>query len=97
MAFGGVFLLIGLSVDGSGIASTTYLLEIAPADARPTYIGLANTMLGLVTFIPVIGGALLPVIGYQSLFAVAGVFAVLTWLATLRLREPMGLADTAGR
>lgn len=87
-AFGVVFVLMGFSMDGSATASMNYLMEIAPADQRPLYLGLANTLLGLATFVPVLGGALVPLIGYEGLLLVAGVLAAATWLISLRLREP---------
>jgi MFS family permease len=56
-------LCIGLSIDGSATASTTYLLEIAPETERPTYAGVANTVLSVAAFLPVFGGWLLTVMG----------------------------------
>src|SRR5581483_5318088 len=46
-AMGLVFLVSGAANDGNQLSGSTYLLEIAPEDERPTYIGLANTTLGL--------------------------------------------------
>jgi MFS family permease len=88
--FGLVFLLIGLSIDGSGTATTTYLLEIAPEHQRATYAGIANTVLGVATFLPVFGGWLLGVTGqnYVLLLMIGVVFSFIAWGATVRLREP---------
>ena len=69
----------------------TYLLEIVPEDQRPTYMGLANTTLGLVTFLPVLGGWLVSAAGYEGAFALGLVFALLGLGATLPLTE----ADSA--
>lgn len=87
--FGLVFLLIGLSIDGSGIAGSIYLLEIAPESERPTYIGIANTALGIVTFLPVLGGLLLSKLNnnYPLLFSIGIMFSLVSLAATLRLRE----------
>lgn len=88
-AFGLVFLLIGLSIDGSAMAGTTYLLEIAPQDQLPTYCGIANTALGVVTFLPVLGGLLLTTMNnnYTLLFTIGLLGALGAMAATLRLRE----------
>jgi len=88
-AFSFVFLLIGLSIDGSATAGTTYLLEIAPETERATYFGIANTALGLVTFLPVLGGLLLTTLNnnYAWLFAIGMIFSLLACVATIRLRE----------
>ena len=94
-AFSGIFLLIGLSVDGSGIAGSTYLLEIAPEAERATYCGIANTAMGAATFVPVLGGLLLAWLGnsYPPLFALGIGFSAIAWLATLRLREVREVRD----
>lgn len=85
LALGLVFLSSGAAADASNLAGSTYLLEIVPAGERPTYIGLANTIMGLATFVPVLGGALVPLIGYVGTFAVGLLFALLALLASLRL------------
>ncbi|MFL5803311.1 MAG: MFS transporter, partial [Roseiflexaceae bacterium] len=91
IAIGLVFLTSGAANDGSNIANMTYLLEIVPEDERPTYMGLANTTLGLVTFLPVLGGWLVSAAGYEGAFALGLVFALLGLAATLPLTE----ADSA--
>lgn len=64
-------LAAGTSADGIGIASMTYLLEVAPPEQRPLYMGLANTILGVGALIPVFGGILVSSFGYQMAFVVA--------------------------
>jgi MFS family permease len=86
-AMGLVFLVSGIANDGSNIAGMTYLLEIVPEAERPTYMGLANTTLGLVTFLPVLGGWLIALIGYAGAFAVGLGFALLGLAASLPLTE----------
>ncbi len=86
-AMGLVFLVAGAANDGSMLAGNTYLLDVVPEAERPTYMGLANTTLGLVTFLPVLGGALVAWLGYGGTFAIAVAFAVLGALASLRLTE----------
>jgi MFS family permease len=86
-AMGLVFLVSGIANDGSNIAGMTYLLEIVPEAERPTYIGLANTTLGLVTFLPVLGGWLIAQFGYGGTFGVGLAFALLGLAASLRLTE----------
>jgi MFS family permease len=88
-AFTLVFLLIGLSVDGSMTAGSTYLLEIAPEHERVTYAGIANTALGIVTFVPVLGGLLLTATGnnYPLLLVLAMAGSAVAWATTIRLRE----------
>jgi MFS family permease len=89
-AMGLVFLVGGAASDGNQLAGSTYLLEIAPEDERPTYIGLANTTLGIVTFLPVLGGYLVTYAGYGGTFALGMTFAMLGLGASSRLSEPRG-------
>ncbi|MDZ4720825.1 MAG: MFS transporter, partial [Roseiflexaceae bacterium] len=86
-ALGLVFLAAGAANDGSMLAGNTYLLEVVPEDERPSYMGLANTTLGLVTFLPVLGGLLVAWLGYNGTFVIALAFALLGALASLRLTE----------
>lgn len=86
-ALGLAFLAVGSAADGNMIASMTYLLEIAPEDERPTYLGLANTILGVGALLPVLGGFLVVQIGYQGTFIVGACFALLALAASRRLVE----------
>jgi hypothetical protein len=50
---------------------------LAPAGQRPTYIGLFNTISGVLVLLPTAGGLLLGVASYNALFALtAAVLAV---------------------
>lgn len=86
--FGGVFLLIGLHVDGSMTAGLTYVMELAPADQRPIYIGVSNTLMGVATFFPVLGGVLIGSIGYVPLFGLTALFGIGGLILSQRLPEP---------
>jgi MFS family permease len=87
LAMGLVFLVAGVAADGAGISGNTYLLEIVPEAERPTYIGLANTTLGVVTFLPVLGGWLVANVGYGGAFGIGVTFALLGLVASYQLRE----------
>jgi MFS family permease len=87
VALGVVFLLVGSATDGSAIAGMTYLLEVAPEDERPTYIGLANTILGVGALVPVLGGLLVAHLGYSWTFALGAGVALLGLAAASRLVE----------
>jgi MFS family permease len=66
-----IFFLRGISVNMLGWSFTNYVLDIAPAAERTTYVGLTNTIGGLLIVAPVIGGALLEALSYSLLFVVA--------------------------
>jgi MFS family permease len=85
--FGLVFLLQGAYLAALGLGTTTYLLNLAPARERSAYIGLANTLVGLFSFSPVLGGALADRLGFGGLFLLAALFYALGLYAARKLPE----------
>jgi MFS family permease len=83
--FGLVFVLVGFAGGAGRIINNNLLLEIAPAAERPTYIGFLNTILGLATVVPILGGTLIDRVGYEPVFAGAAAFAVCAFAATFGL------------
>jgi MFS family permease len=65
---------------------SNYLLEIAPADRRPTYVGLANTLGGAVMFVPMLGGWLLQATSYSVLFGATAILLATGFVLSLGLR-----------
>jgi MFS family permease len=66
-----VFFLRGIALGGSFL-SLLFILEFSTPAIRPTYIGLTNTLTGLVSVVaPLLGGLLAGLIGYRGIFLVA--------------------------
>lgn len=65
-----------------------YLLEIAPEHVRPAYIGLGNTLAGILTVAPILGGWLLEATSYAVLFGLATVLVGIGFGLTLTLPPP---------
>lgn len=84
-ALGLAFLSVGAGNDGVMIVAMTYVLEVAPEDERPIYLGVANTLLGVGALLPLLGGWLIGVIGFQSTFAIGTVLGCLGVAAATRL------------
>ena len=80
-----VFVFAGLAAGSARILNNNMLLSIAPAAERATYIGFLNTVLGLVTFVPPLGGALVDIVGFPALFAFSLLLAGGAMLATTRM------------
>jgi MFS family permease len=85
-----VFALSGVSMAGFLLSGIMIVFEFSAPEVRPTYIGLNNSVSGIVAAVtPMIGGWMVDVVGYQALFVVsfgfglAG-FALLRW----SVREP---------
>ncbi|HUV73145.1 MAG TPA: MFS transporter [Anaerolineae bacterium] len=84
-----VFLFIGGSYAGYMQGFMNFVLDIAPLDERPAYVGLYNTLGGTVVFVaPLLGGWLLETTSYPVLFTVAIVGTVAGLLLSVRLKEP---------
>lgn len=81
------FALQGLAISADNITRTSYLYDIAPDQERPTYIGLSNTLLGPLQFLPTLGGLLVQTAGFAVVFVLAAAFAVVSYAITLRIDD----------
>lgn len=84
-----VFALLGATNGAIIVSGILIIMEFGPAEKRPTYTGMANTVVGLVSVAAPLVGAWLASVGYDLLFSVGAVvtLAGLTWLHFL-VREP---------
>ena len=64
------------------------MFEIAPERLRPIFLGLQATLSAPSVFMPWLGGTLLKVMSYQTLFAIVAVAGVLGALYVRLLAEP---------
>jgi hypothetical protein len=85
LIFTGIFFLMGTVASGSSIANTNYLLEVAPDEERPLYIGLMNTLLATATIFPLLGAVVVDVVSYQAVFALSAAATLGAVFLTLRL------------
>jgi MFS family permease len=79
-----VFALIGITQGAIIVSGILVVLEFCPSTRRPTYTGLANTAVGLVSIAAPLFGSGLADVDYGLLFAVCAAvnlvsFAVLRW------------------
>ncbi|MCJ7736279.1 MAG: MFS transporter, partial [Anaerolineae bacterium] len=81
-----VYLVLGAGSSAYMIGFSNYLLAIAPGDARPAYVGLSNTILGLMALLPTLGGWILENTSYVFLFILAASLGFAGFLMALRLR-----------
>jgi MFS family permease len=95
-----VFFLRGALTAINMMSGISIVLEFAKPEDRPTYIGLANTLPGVVSSVaPLFGGWLAAVAGYQSMFALSAVVALASFgLLRWAVQEPrFHKAATAGK
>ncbi len=82
LAYGLVFIFMAMSIALQGISRLSFIAELCSEAERPVYIALANTLTAPTVFIGIIFGALVPALGYDIIFLLAGLigaaaFAVL--------------------
>lgn len=93
-----VFVALGMSSSAIWMGFLNTLLMTADSRLRPTYIGLANTLVGLLALAPVLGGWLVQATSYAALFAITAALTTTGLLMALRLggrdrphaRAPLG-------
>jgi MFS family permease len=85
-----IFFLSGAVSAGTFISGISIVYEFTEAENRPTYIGLANTIPGLVRSVaPLIGGWLAGAFSYRSMFILSASIGVVSWvLMRFAVREP---------
>jgi MFS family permease len=83
--FAWVFVVLGIVGSSIMLGFMNYVLELAPPGHRPTYMGLSNTLAGLLVLAPMLGGWLLQSTSYPVLFAAATVGPMLAWVMARRL------------
>ncbi len=77
LGYGGVFLLAGLATSALQLTALTFIIDLAPADQRPTYVGLANAAQAPCALgAPLLGAALADARGYPALFALTALLAL---------------------
>ncbi len=96
---GGLFVafgLVGAALSSDAISGGNIVLEFAPAEERPTYIGLTNTLLAPCrTLAPIVGGMLATALGFAGLFILAAALSLGgALLMALRVREPRTLRSS---
>jgi MFS family permease len=85
-----IFFLSGAVSAGTFISGISIVYEFTDAENRPTYIGLANTIPGIVVAVaPLIGGWLAGAISYRSMFILSAIIGTVSWvLLRYAVREP---------
>ncbi|MBI3764761.1 MAG: MFS transporter [Chloroflexi bacterium] len=68
-----IFAIIGIVEGSLMLGYFNYLLDISPSDNRPVYMGLTNTLAGLLVIMPLIGGWILEHFSFTALFALTAI------------------------
>ncbi|WP_261664322.1 MFS transporter [Deinococcus sp. Marseille-Q6407] len=87
LAYGLVFVLSSVAVQGFNLGNNNHLLNISPPESRGRYIGTLNTLVGVALFAPVLGGLAADRWGYLPLFVSSVLLYSLAWWACGQLRR----------
>lgn len=83
-----IFTMIGVGQTSNLLGFINYVLELAPPMERTNYIGVTNTLNGLLLVAPMVGAALIQYISYTGLFAATLIALCASLLLAMRLVEP---------
>ena len=81
------FFVIGIAHAGVRIGRKTYLVDMATAETRATYVAVSNTVIGIVLLMGGVFGALAGWIGTAETIGILGVFCLAGSIGAQRLEE----------
>jgi len=84
-----VFALLGMTNGAIIVSGILIVLEFGRAEKRPTYVGLANTGVGLASLVAPLIGAVLAGLSYSLLFGMSALITLIALVALhFRVKEP---------
>lgn len=83
-----LYLIDGAIRPAQILAGSNFLLELAPEEERPLYLGLSNTLMGIVVLASGFGGLLVDLMGFVGLFATAPALSMTAHFLATGLPEP---------
>ncbi len=85
--YGSIFFFLGATISGLDMGYTNYLLEIAPEDRRPIYVGFFNTIVGPTIFLSAVGGLIIQITSFAFLYSLVFLISLISIFLSLSLRE----------
>ncbi len=91
-----VFVLLAAGMSGEVVSGSTIAMEFCSPEERPTYVGMAGTILAPAkTLAPLLGSGFAVLLGYEGLFAVTALAAASgAALLGFWLKEPRGMESS---
>jgi MFS family permease len=68
--YGAIFFFLGATISGLDLGYMNYLLQIAPEEKRPIYVGFLNTVVGPTLFLSAAGGVIIQFSSFEFLYAI---------------------------
>jgi len=88
VSFALVFLAYGAALSAQMLANFTAVLDLARPNERPTLVGVTNSVLGVVALVPMLGGFVVDRLGFEAVFVLAIVLALLALMTSGLLASP---------
>jgi MFS family permease len=85
--YGAIFFFLGATMSGMDMGYTNYLLEIAPEEKRPIYVGFLNTIVGPTIFLSAVGGLIIQVFSFAVLYSLVFLVSIGSIFFSLSLTE----------
>jgi MFS family permease len=85
--YGAIFFFLGATMSGMDMGYTNYLLEIAPEEKRPIYVGFLNTIVGPTIFLSAVGGLFIQVFSFAFLYSLVFLVSIGSIFLSLSLTE----------
>jgi MFS family permease len=86
--YGSIFFFLGATIAGLDMGYTNYLLEIAPEEQRPIYVGFLNTIVGPTIFLSAVGGLIIQLSSFAFLYSLVLLISIVSIFLSLSLGEP---------
>lgn len=83
-----LFFLDGAVRPGQVLSGSNFLLELVSEAERPLYLGLSNTLMGVIVLISGLGGLVVDIWGFAGLFAASLLLCMIGYLLATGLPEP---------
>jgi MFS family permease len=86
-AYAAVFFFLGATISGLDLGYLNYLLQMAPEEKRPVYLGFLNTVVGPTIFLSAVGGLIIQISSFAFLYTLLFVLSLLAIYLSLSLEN----------
>jgi hypothetical protein len=86
-AYAAIFFFLGATIAGLALGHMNSLLQFAPEERRPIYIGFFNTVVGPTLFLSALGGLIIQVFSFGFLYILLLLISAVSVLLSLSLRS----------
>jgi MFS family permease len=83
-----LFFLASALKPAAQLSGSLFMLEMAPEKEQALYLGLSNTLMGLVSLISGLGGLVVDLVGFGGLFALSLALNLASFVLARGLPEP---------